>query len=110
MAIDKAALLAKRDQGTAREVELPSGAGSVMVRGLTRKEALRVHGKEMDEEESERVLIAMALVDPVMTEDEISQWQEVCMAGELVPVVDAILELSGMAADVTKAAMKRFRG
>jgi hypothetical protein len=108
MTIDKAALLARRAMDNTREVELSSGLGSVTVRGLTRKEALSVQGVEMDEAEAERKLLAMALVDPVLTEDEIGQWQDNAPAGELVPVTDAVLDLSGMAADVTKAAMRRF--
>lgn len=107
--IDKAALLARKAEAETREVELPSGAGSVLVRGLTRKEALRVQGIEMDEEVAERKLLAVALVDPEMSEDEIGQWQEIAIAGELVPVVAAVLELSGMTADAPKEAARRFR-
>lgn len=108
--IDKAALLARKSQAETREVELPSGAGSVLVRGLTRKEALGVQGVEMDEADAERRLLAVALVEPVMTEEEVGQWQEVASAGELVPVVDAVLQLSGMTAEAPKEAARRFRG
>jgi hypothetical protein len=109
MAIDKAALLARRALDTTKEVELASGDGSVVVRGLTRKEALSVQGVEMDEAEAERKLLSLALVDPKLTEDEIDQWQEHAPAGELVPVTDAVLELSGMTSAITKEAMRRFR-
>lgn len=108
MAIDKAALLARKAQGTTREIPLPSGDGFVVVRGLTRKEALRVQGDEMDEETAERMLLAVALLDPVLTEDEIGEWQDGAPAGELVPVVDAILEMSGLNAEVQKESMRRF--
>lgn len=108
--IDKAALLARKAEAETREVELPSGAGSVLVRGLTRKEALDLQGREMDAAEAERKLIALAMVDPAMTEEEAGQWQEVASAGELQPIAEAVLELSGMTADAPKEAVRRFRG
>lgn len=107
MASNKADLL-KGNAGSTQEVELPSGA-TVVVRGLTRKEALSVNGQEMDEAEAERVLLAKALVDPTMSEAEVNEWQDVCSAGELVPLVDAVLELSGMTTDAPNRAARRFR-
>lgn len=109
MALDKAALLAKRSDSETREVELPGGKGSVVVRALTRREALSVNGAEMTEEQVEQVLLALALVDPVMTQEEVATWQEVCLAGEIAPVTEAILELSGMEAEAPNRAARRFR-
>jgi len=108
MTVDKAALLTKLAQGDTREVQLPSGLGSVKVRALTRKEALGFEG-EHDATDAEAKLLAVALVEPKLTEDEIRQWQAVATAGELTPVVDAVLELSGMTADAPKEAARRFR-
>jgi hypothetical protein len=105
MALDKAALLAKRGDRDRREVEIP-GFGSVTVRGLTRAEALRIRGRDMDEAEAERLLLAAALVEPRLTEDEVATWQEVSPAGELGPVAEAVLELSGMVSDASKEAAK----
>lgn len=107
-AISKAELLKARSEGDRGEVELPGG-GSVVVRGLTRKEALAMKADEADPAGVERKMIALALVEPALTEDEVGQWQEVAGAGDLEPVVDAILELSGMHPDAPKQAVKRFR-
>lgn len=104
--IDKEALLSRREL-TTEDVELP--AGTVQVRGLTRAEALRVTGRKLEESEAERVLLAMALVDPVLTEDEVRTWQRNAPAGELQPVVVAIQRLSGLAADAVKESMATFR-
>ncbi len=49
------------------------------------------------------------MVDPLMSEEEIRQWQNVAPAGELQPVQDAILRMSGMSADAVKEAVKSFR-
>lgn len=106
--IDKSQLTSKREESTA-EVDLPSLGGSVKVRGLTRAEALRVQGKQMDSLEAERRLLHLAMVDPLMSEEEVRQWQHVAPAGELQPISDAILRLSGMTADAVKEAVKSFR-
>jgi hypothetical protein len=45
-----------------------------------------------------------------MTEDEVGEWQAVASAGELVPLVDAVLELSGMTTEAPNRAARRFRG
>lgn len=109
MASSKADLLKGRGEANRREVTLPSG-GSVVVRGLTRAEALGVNGQEMGALEAERVLLALAMVEPSMSEDEVSAWQAAVSAGELQPLVDAVLELSGMTTESPNRAARRFRG
>jgi len=109
MATSKADLLKPRGNANRREVTLPSGA-TVAIRGLTREEALAVHGEEMDAADLERRMLAWALVEPVMTEDEVGEWQKVCSAGELVPLVDAVLDISGMTTEAPNRAARRFRG
>lgn len=107
MAIDKAALLkARSDQ---KDVEIP-GVGTVRIRSLTRAEALALQGKETPVSEIEQKLLSAALVDPKLTEDEVRQWQEASPAGELEPIMEAILDLSGMAREAPKEAYQRFRG
>lgn len=106
-AVDKAALLATRGIGL---TAVPLGElGEVKVRALTRAEALAFQG-EHDGADAEAKLLAVALVEPKLTEDEVRQWQQVSPAGELQPVVLAILAASGMELDSPKQAMKRFRG
>jgi hypothetical protein len=106
--IDKSQLTAKREEST-RDVELPTLGGSVRVRGLTRAEALRVQGKQMDALEAERKLLHLAMVEPLMSEEDVRQWQHVAPAGELQPIQDAILTMSGLTADAVKEAVKSFR-
>lgn len=107
MTIDKAALLASRGIGL---VSVPLGElGEVKVRALTRAEALSFQG-EHEAEDAEAKILAVALVEPKLTEDEVREWQKVAPAGELQPVVVAILKASGMEQDSPKEAMKRFRG
>jgi hypothetical protein len=107
--LDKKALLAKR-LGDAEDVEIP-GVGTVTVRGLSRAQALTLQGEAVDETTMERRLVSLGMVDPALTEDEVAEWQANTAAGELVPIVNAVLRLSGMAAEVAgKAAFPSVRG
>jgi hypothetical protein len=106
-AVDKAALLASRGIGL---TTVPLGElGEVKVRALSRAEALASQG-EHDQAEAEVFLLALAMVEPKLTEDEVRAWQRVAPAGELQPVVLAILKASGMEQDSPKQAVKTFRG
>lgn len=105
--ISKEALLKKRFGE--EEVEVPD-VGTVRVRALTRGQALQLEGKEMGAAVMERKLIALAMVEPSLTEEEVGQWQELTTAGELQPVVEAIIRLSGMEQHAGKAAYQQFRG
>lgn len=108
-AVDKAALLAKRGIGT-ETVDLP-GVGEVVVRGMSRAEALSMQKLgDLDAADMERRLLAVAMVEPALTEDEVRQWQEAAPAGELEPVTTAITRLSGLAVTAVKEEMKTFRG
>jgi hypothetical protein len=105
-AADKATLLASRGIGL---VSVPlDGIGEVKVRPLTRAEALGIEG-EHDAADVEVIILGLALVEPRLSEDEIRQWQKVAPAGELQPVVNAILRASGMEQDAPKRAVKRFQ-
>ena len=108
MSIDKAALLASRGIG-GETVEIP-GVGEVKVRGLTRAEVLSIQNDDLDAAGMERKLLAFAMVEPQLTEDEVAEWQKVAPAGELEPISDAIQKLSGLAVKQVKAEMRRFRG
>lgn len=107
MAFDKQALLAERGIGLT-EVDLGE-FGVVKVRALSRQEALKFQG-EHDELSAEVKLLAVALVEPSLTEDEVRQWQKVSPAGELQPVVLAVLKASGMETTAPRQAMRDFRG
>jgi len=99
------------------DVEIP-GVGTVRVRALSRAEVLLVR-KATDNADSidgpralvlERKMLATAMVDPVLTEAEVGQWQEASGAGELEPVTYRIQELSGMLEGSAKAAYKSVPG
>lgn len=97
------------------DVEVP-GVGTLRVRGLSRAEVLAVRKAADDNPDGPRVLalerkmLALALVDPKLTEAEVGQWQDASAAGELEPVVQVVQRLSGMGARPDKQAYADFRG
>lgn len=90
-----------------RDVEL--SIGTVRVRAMTRAEATRFKGEHEDVGKLERQMLAVALVDPVLTEDEVGRWQDAAPAGELQDVVDVVVELSGMLKETGKTNQHQFR-
>jgi hypothetical protein len=108
MPINKEALLAGRH--VTRTVEIP-GVGEVEVRGLTRGEAIELQELgQKDMVEAEIRLISLAFVDPKLTEDEARQWYQSAPAGELLPISDAIQEMSGLKPAALKEEITQFRG
>jgi hypothetical protein len=105
MSIDLEKLLAARaDTPTGLpedDVEIPS-MGTVRVRGLSRDE---VFGTQQIQNTAarERKVLALAMVDPTMSEAQAGKWQMVSPAGEIEPVTDKIHELSGLAEDASKS-------
>lgn len=85
-------------------VEIP-GVGTVRVRALSRGEALRAQSAK-GVAAIERAMLALGMVDPALTEDEVKRWQEASPAGELEPITRVIQRLSGMEAGADKAAYK----
>lgn len=97
-------------------VELP-GVGTVRVRGLSRREVLEVRKKTDDDAIDgpralalERHMVAAAMVDPVLTEDDVAAWQEAGGAGELDIIGGVIQRLSGLDNGAPKEAYKSVRG
>lgn len=106
MTVDKAALFAPRLPEA--DVDVP-GLGTVRVRGLSRAEGMRI--KDMKGTEAvERAIIAMGMVDPVLTEAEVGQWMKAAPAAEVEPVSLRIAELSGLLEDSAKSAYKSDGG
>lgn len=100
--MDKALLLAPRlPEDT---VDIP-GLGSVRVRALNRAEAMAIQGRK-GSEATERLVITLGLLDPVLTEAEVGQWMTAATAGEIEPVSNRIAELSGLLPDSAKVAYK----
>lgn len=108
-AIDKEALFKPRLPEQA--VDIPD-VGEVRIRALSRSEVLAFRKRQLGDDVAamERAMIAAALVQPALTEDEVGQWQAASAAGELEPLTNAIAELSGMDKAATKEAIKQFRG
>lgn len=110
--VDKAALLS--GAGTAAfdltAVPVP-GFGLIMVKPLSRAQAMAVYHRDLDAAEMEQIVVSGACVTPTFTPAEVAQWQECSTAGgPLLNLVNKILEISGMEIGAGKAAYKRFRG
>lgn len=88
------------------EIEVP-GVGTMRVRGLNRIEAMHVQAAN-GPEATERRILSLGLVDPVLTEAEVGRWQKASAAGEIEPVSTRIAVLSGMAPDAAKEQVKAF--
>jgi len=99
--VDKEALFTPRIEQD--KVELP-GVGTVIVRGLTRWELLTA-GKVADKGPlyMERAMLAFAMVDPKLTEDEVARWQKASPGAEMMPVIQKINELSGVTQGASKS-------
>jgi len=89
------------------DVEIP-GVGTVRVRGLSRYEALSM--RDVDgAADTEVAMLALAMVDPPMTEDGVRAWQKASGPNEMTAVIDKVSELSGMDDDAAKEAYKSLR-
>lgn len=104
--IDKDALFKPRLPE--REVEV-EGLGLLRVRGLSRPEGFDVKAVK-GERDIEVAILSRAMVDPALTADEVRAWQAAAPAGELEPVVAAVLELSGLVPPSMREAVLSFRG
>jgi hypothetical protein len=106
--VDKAALLAGHAFGV-RAVPIP-GMGVIKVRPLSRAEAMALYERAMPAAEMEQNVLSLACVAPTFTVAEVKLWQASSAAGDMLSVVNAVLELSGMDMGAGKAAYKTFRG
>lgn len=101
--MDKKALLANRVELNTADVEI-EGVGTVKVRGLSRFELLVAQKKYPDDTlKQERFILAAALVDPLLTEDEVAQWQQSSLPMEINAVAEVVNRLSGIGKDAAKS-------
>lgn len=102
----KARLLANRVQDNTGTVEI-EGVGTVTVRGLTRYEFAML-GKRYPEPcaEQEQATLALTMIDPEMTEDDIAAWQKASPATEINKVATEVNRLSGIGRGAEKEAYK----
>lgn len=106
--MDKDALLKRKADSDTRKVPI-GDLGFVLVRGLSRGEVTAAKD-DFPEEQRENALIAMALVDPEMTVDEVGQWLDTAPAGDSVAVMTAVAELSGITEGARKSSVPAVRG
>jgi len=88
-------------------VYVPALGGEVRVRGLNRGEAMMVQ-QAKGTEAIERRILHLGMLDPMMSEAEVGQWQKAAPAGEIEPVSRKIAELSGMLDDAAKEVYSEF--
>lgn len=87
----KSKLLARR-LGTAT---VPTDVGDLVVRGLSRDEARRVADcKTLAERD--RIMLALGVVDPELTGDDVDAWASSAPGGEIEAVSREIARLSKM--------------
>lgn len=91
---------------TEAAIELPQGI-IVRVRGLTRGEVTMLN--QGDHRTLEARSLARAMVDPELTEAEVARWYDAWPAGAIQPVIDKVMELSGLTEGAEKEAMLTFR-
>lgn len=107
MTVSKADLLKQRFGVEDFEIQ---GVGTVKIRPLTRAEVLRLRGHDpSDVAKIEQIFISSSLVEPKLSEADVAEWQENSAAGELGPLTDRIVEISGLLTDSPKQAVATFR-
>lgn len=110
----KNALLAGDPTVADETEEVPTHAGPVVVRGLTRGEALALgqlrDAGEMTVAEYEQHMVSTAMISPKMTPAEVAKWQTVDQAGgPLGDVTDTIARLSKLSEGANKSGVRRAR-
>lgn len=81
------------------------GVGKVTVRALTRQEMINLGGTD-DQLKFERKLLSIALVSPMLTEEEVGVWQKNSPANEISAVTMKVNELSGIGKEAEREAYK----
>ncbi len=104
--MDKSELTRDRVTTKTATVEI-EGVGTITVRGLTRYEfAVSQKKYEDDPFAQERCTLAMAMVDPVMTEADVEAWQKASPFAEINEVAMKVNALSGIGKEAQKEAYK----
>ena len=106
MALTREQILARKTAGHTEPYKIDDD--EVIIRGLTRNEALRVQKTE-DLEDKDNLMISLGLVDPVMTPDDVAAWGAADVAGTLVQLGNAISRLSRMVEGAGKSGVSRPR-
>lgn len=98
--MDKATLLVNRLM--AEPVEIP-GVGTVRVRALSHGEILDLRKKGFEPEELELHMVALCMVEPELTADDVREWSYNSPGGEIDYVTRKIRELSALVEGAQKS-------
>jgi hypothetical protein len=90
------------------DVELPSGAGKVRIRGVDRKTAVTMAGIE-DASELDVLALVAGMVTPALSEDAARAWCENGGAADVQAVVQRISKLSSLDDNAPKEPISRSR-
>src|SRR5262245_25175130 len=95
-----------------REAEIPiPGKGMIRVRELSRSEVvdeLNAVDRSSDPALWEATLVALSLVAPVLSVEEVAEWRTSSEPHEIGAVIDKLTELSALTRDAAKAAWKEM--
>ena len=94
MALTREQILARKVAGKTEPFDMGDGE-EVIIRGLTRNEALEVRACETVGE-MDSLMISFGLVEPVMTAADVDAWGAGDDAGTMIRLSNRISELSGM--------------
>jgi hypothetical protein len=109
VALTRDEILARKVHGNTEQFALGDGDGGyVVIRGLTRNEALQVReGKTTGD--MDNLMISLGMVDPVMSPEDVAAWGEVGDAGTMIRLSNRISELSGMVEGAGKSGVPSAR-
>lgn len=80
--------------------------GQVVVRGVTRRQAIIIRAAGDAPEEQEPLILHYGLVDPPLSIEDAAAWIDMAPAGDVQRVVQAVAALSGMEDTAPKRATK----
>ena len=91
-------------------VEIPD-VGQVRIRSLSGNEVgqIPVLKESQGVAAAEEFVLCRAVIDPILTPGDAAAWREAAPHDEMVVVLGAIFELSGLSDDALKQAVKSFR-
>lgn len=102
--MERATVEALTSKARLKTDEVPiEGAGSVLVRGLSRHEMIEVFKLEDDRQRQDNLAVFFGMVEPAMTQDEVMAWRKAGANKEIEDVAKKINELSGVGKDAAKS-------
>jgi hypothetical protein len=106
VALTREQILARKVAGITEPFKIDND--EVIIRGLTRNEALAIRAAETDGER-DNLMISFGLVDPPMTPEDVDAWGAGDDAGTMIRLSNRISELSNMVEGAGKSGVSRTR-